>query len=90
MNSEVCAAIVTYHPGAELKLLIETLRPQVGSLIVVDNRSPEALAEELRRLAEKYDFSLLENPENYGIGTALNQSIAWAREHPECEFILFF
>jgi rhamnosyltransferase len=90
MNSEVCAAIVTYYPGAELKLLIETLRPQVGRLVVVDNRSPEALVKELRRLAENYDFSLLENPDNYGIGTALNQSIAWARDHPECEFILFF
>jgi rhamnosyltransferase len=90
MNSEVCAAIVTYYPDQELRLAIETLRPQVGRLVVVDNCSSDAMVGELRRLAEKYDFSLLENPDNYGIGKALNQSIAWAREHAECELICFF
>jgi rhamnosyltransferase len=90
MNAEVCAAIVTYHPDAELKLAIEILRPQVGRLVVVDNRSSEEEVKELRILAQKYDFSLIENQDNYGIGKALNQSIAWAKEHTECEFMLFF
>jgi len=90
MNAEVCAAIVTYHPHAELKHAIEILRPQVGHLVVVDNHSSAAAVEELRILVENYGFSLIENPDNYGIGAALNQSIAWAKEHTECEFILFF
>jgi rhamnosyltransferase len=62
----------------------------VGRLVVVDNHSSEGELKELRILAEKHDFSLIENPDNYGVGTALNQSIAWAKGHAECEFILFF
>jgi rhamnosyltransferase len=89
-DPKICAAIVTYHPDAELKHAIEILRPQVGRLVVVDNHSSEGEVKELRILAEKYDFSLIENLDNYGIGKALNQSIAWAKEHTECEFILFF
>jgi rhamnosyltransferase len=90
MKVEVCAAIVTYHPDAELKLAIEILRPQVGHLVVVDNHSSEAAVKELRLFSQKYDFALIENIDNYGIGAALNQSVAWAKEHTECEFILFF
>jgi rhamnosyltransferase len=90
MNVEVCAAIVTYHPDWKLKLAIGILRPQVGRLVVVDNHSSEKAVRELRVFAEKHDFYLIENQENYGIGKALNQSIAWAKKHAECEFILFF
>jgi rhamnosyltransferase len=90
MNVEVCAAIISYHPDAELQLAIEILRPQVGRMVVVDNHSSDSEIQELRILAERYNFSLIENPDNYGIGRALNQSIAWAREYTSCEFILFF
>ncbi len=90
MNAEVCAAIVTYYPTDELERALGILRPQVGRLVVVDNHSPETTLEKLRVLAEKFDFHLIQNPDNYGIGTALNQAIAWANEHEDCEFVLFF
>jgi rhamnosyltransferase len=89
MNVEVCAAIVTYHPGADFERAVRLLRPQVGRLLVVDNHSDEREIEKLRTLAEEINFILIENSDNYGIGTALNQSIEWAKRQTECEFILF-
>lgn len=90
MNFEVCAVIVTYYPGSDFERAVEILRPQVGRLVVIDNHSPEETLGKLRTLAGKFDFSLIENTDNYGIGTALNQSIEWARRYSDCEFILFF
>ena len=89
MNVEVCAAIVTYHPGADFERAVRLLRPQVERLLVVDNRSDETEVEQLRILAEKLNFVLIENSDNYGVGAALNQSIEWAKRHTDCEFILF-
>ena len=89
MNVEVCAAIVTYHPGADFERAVRLLRPQVGRVLVVDNHSDEVEIEELRTLAQELDFVLIENSDNYGLGAALNQSIEWAKRHTECEFILF-
>ena len=90
MNVEVFAAIITYYPGPEFEGAVRVLRTQVGRLVVVDNHSPDVTVENLRRLAKQFDFFLIENPDNFGIGTALNQSIEWARKHKDCEFILFF
>ncbi|MFZ0804896.1 MAG: glycosyltransferase family 2 protein, partial [Candidatus Sulfotelmatobacter sp.] len=89
MNIEVCAAIVTYHPDADFERTVGLLRPQVGRMVVVDNYSGDTEIEKLRTLAEKFDFALIKNPDNYGLGRALNQSIEWAKEHTSCEFILF-
>jgi rhamnosyltransferase len=90
MNANVCAAIVTYYPDTDFERAVEVLRPQVGRLVVIDNRSPEETLKKLRALAKKFDFVLIENSDNYGIGAALNQAIAWAQRHSGCEFILFF
>lgn len=90
MNSEVCAVIVTYHPSSDFERVAEIIRPQVGRMVVIDNHSPEETLEKLRVLASKFDFYLIENTDNFGIGTALNQSIRWARGYSDCEFILFF
>jgi len=90
MNAEVCAAVVTYHPNADFERLVKLLRPQVGHLVVVDNHSPGPTVDTLRKLARTLDFFLIENPDNYGVGAALNQSIEWATKQPDCEFILFF
>ena len=90
MNVEVCAVIVTYYPSSDFERVAEILRPQVGRLVVIDNHSPEETVGTLRTLASKIDFCLIENTDNFGIGTALNQSIEWARRYSDCEFILFF
>jgi rhamnosyltransferase len=90
MNAEVCAAIVTYHPDADFERCVQLLRPQVGRMVVIDNHSDEAELEQLRILANRFDFVLIENPDNYGIAVALNQAIEWTKKQPGCEFILFF
>jgi rhamnosyltransferase len=89
MNPQVCAAIVTYHPDPDFERSCHLLRSQVEYLVVVDNHSDGAEVEQLRALSEKWDFVLIENPDNYGVGAALNQAIEWARSQTECEFILF-
>ncbi len=90
MNAEVCAAIITYNPDTEFERAVRILRPQVGRLVVVDNHSQPPIVERLRALADEFDFSLIENPDNYGIGTGLNQSIEWIRQNANCDFVLFF
>jgi rhamnosyltransferase len=90
MNPEVCATIITYHPDENLENSIALLRPQVGSLVVVDNRSSDEEVVRLCGLATQYNFTLIENKENYGIGTALNQAIRWAESQLNFRFILFF
>src|SRR5579871_886580 len=90
MNAEVCAAIITYNPDTEFARAIRMLRPQVGRLVVVDNHSQPPIVARLRTLSDEFDFSLIENPDNYGIGTGLNQSIEWIRENANCDFVLFF
>ncbi len=89
MNVEVCAAIVAYHPSADFERAVALLRPQVGRMVVVDNHSGSVEIEKLKTLAEKFDFALIENPDNFGLGKALNQSIEWTKEQTACEFILF-
>ena len=90
MNPEVCAVIVTYHPDENFQKAVRLLRPQVGQLVVVDNHSTKEIVIGLRILAREYSFTLIENPDNYGLGIALNQAIHFANKNTECEFILFF
>lgn len=90
LNREICAAVITYHPGADVEEALVALRPQVGGLVVVDNCSSRDEVEHLRRLAARLDYCLIENPENLGIATALNQSIKWANVQARYEAILFF
>jgi rhamnosyltransferase len=80
MVDQICAIIVTYHPDEELKERIAALRPQVGRLVLVDNKSSESELIRLRDLSRFYAFTLLENSENLGIGSALNRGIRWAKQ----------
>jgi rhamnosyltransferase len=88
-SARVCAAIVSYHPGDDFERAVRLLRPQVHRLLVVDNHSDEPEIEKLRRIAQELDLVLIENPDNYGLGAGLNQSIEWAKRQKDCEFILF-
>lgn len=90
MHPEVCAVVITYHPDPDLAQFVALLRGVAGAVLLVDNHSaPEELAG-LRSLAEQSPVFLIENRENLGMGAALNQAVAWARQHTACEFLLFF
>jgi rhamnosyltransferase len=90
MKSSVCAVIVTYHPDLNLKRALALLQPQVQWIVLVDNHSTRDELAWIRVIAVEHEAHLIENSENYGIGTALNQGVRWASEKEGCEFVLFF
>jgi rhamnosyltransferase len=58
--------------------------------VLVDNHSTRDELAWIRVIAVEHEAHLIENSENYGIGTALNQGVRWASEKEGCEFVLFF
>jgi rhamnosyltransferase len=90
MNDHVCAVIVTYHPDPDFAEHLLHLRPQVGGLVVVDNRSDDSELLKLRDLAVRCSFTLLENWDNLGIGSALNRGIQWAAAEGRFEYVVLF
>jgi rhamnosyltransferase len=90
MSDHVCAVIVTFHPDQDFAQHIAILRPQVGGLVVVDNRSNDTELALLRELAERYSFRLLENPDNLGLGAALNRGVQWAAADGRFRYVVLF
>lgn len=87
--NSVCAVIVTYHPEPDVLENLAKARPQVEGMVVVDNGStPEELAP-FRPASQTMPFALIENGDNLGIATALNQGIRWARQQGFQWVILF-
>jgi rhamnosyltransferase len=78
-STHIVAIVVTYHPDAQVLQNLTALRPQVDQLIVVDNGSTPAELTPLRAAAASLHFPLLENGENLGIATALNQGVRQAQ-----------
>jgi rhamnosyltransferase len=72
VNHSVGAVIVSYNPSSDILRSIATLRPQVSSIVVVDNGSSEQNLAILRGARSEYDFELIENGSNLGIAVALN------------------
>jgi len=68
----VCAVIVSFQPRAEDFGNLARVRPQVESLVVVDNGSSLEKLRPLRWARRELKFELIENGENLGIGAALN------------------
>jgi rhamnosyltransferase len=75
----VASVVVTYHPDPEVLASLTALRAQLNHLIVVDNGSTPAELERVRAAAASLGFHLLENGENLGIATALNQGVRQAK-----------
>jgi rhamnosyltransferase len=76
--TKVVAVAVSYNPMAgEIERLLNSVLPQVDLAVVVDNGSLENMRERLPPLPGKLEILSLD--ENYGIATALNRGIAWAR-----------
>jgi rhamnosyltransferase len=79
--SDICAVVVTYHPDGGLKERLERILPQLGGVVIVDNHSnPDALAR-LREISNCGKLKLIENHQNRGIATALNQGVHHAKQH---------
>jgi rhamnosyltransferase len=85
----VAAVVVTFHPDASVLENLAALRPQAGTLIVVDNGSSPATLAPLQQAAAHLDFYLIANAENLGIATALNLGIRHAIAHGATALLLF-
>jgi rhamnosyltransferase len=78
-KNSVCGVIVTFRPRIEDLQNLARLRPQIESLVVVDNGSQEEQVHLLRTASRELDFALIENEQNLGIAAALNVGVRWAQ-----------
>jgi rhamnosyltransferase len=76
---QVCAILVSYHPDAELPRRATRILEQAGALVIVDNGSGDEARAMLERLAADPRVSLVLNPANLGIASALNLGVERAR-----------
>ena len=83
MNN-VCGIIVTYEPDFNvLDKLIFSIKPQVNSLVIIDNNS-----------TIKYQYSqelitCINNNSNVGLAAAQNQGINWAKKNGASHVVIF-
>ncbi len=89
LQGNVCAIVVTFHPDADVLGNLQQVRPQVETLVVVDNGSAEPELQGLRISSASLGFELIENGSNLGIATALNIGVRRAREL-NSDWILLF
>lgn len=89
-KENICAVIVTYHPDNGIQERIERILKQVGAAVVIDNNSPAEKVSLLSKISfENPGCYVINNKENLGIATALNQGVKWAKEKGFCWVLLF-
>jgi rhamnosyltransferase len=71
----ICAIYVTFYPDEKFSERLAQIVPQVDRIIIVDNHSNEEAVRMLRTLCAEVHGELIENEENHGIATALNQGL---------------
>jgi rhamnosyltransferase len=79
--SDVCAVVVTYFPGDGCAGNLESLAPQVGKLLIVDNGSSAQSLEPIQAAALRLNAKIVRLGSNFGIAKALNVGLGVAREH---------
>jgi rhamnosyltransferase len=77
-RNNTCAVIVTYHPDDGFAERLKRVEAEFPLVIVVDNGSRPLSVEMLRRLSKPPHINLIENSNNLGIATALNQGVKLA------------
>jgi rhamnosyltransferase len=72
---DVAALVVTYLPDAGLAERLNSLLAQFGRVALVDNGSSDEALSAIGPQIDGSNVSLLRNPTNLGIATALNQGV---------------
>ncbi|MEN6356231.1 MAG: glycosyltransferase [Armatimonadota bacterium] len=80
-KTNICAAIITYHPDSELSSRVCVIARQVDKILLVDNGSNEHESDILAETISQTGADIIHNTSNVGIAAALNQAVEWAREH---------
>jgi rhamnosyltransferase len=78
-RKNICAVFVTYHPDSTFRQRVENILPQVGGVVIVDNRSNAQEISLLHQICDGSEVTLVQNSANRGIAAALNQGVAEAR-----------
>ncbi len=78
-RSEVCAVIVTYNIGEAIHSCFNSIRDQVGHVLIVDNDSDEPTQRELKNLEMAGAATIIRNSKNEGLAHAFNQAVQWAQ-----------
>ncbi|SAK44038.1 rhamnosyltransferase [Caballeronia catudaia] len=73
----VSAVIVTFNPDlTNVVTILESVRPQVEGIAIVDNASAAGTAEALRQIAAERDCKFIGLTTNVGIGAAQNRGVS--------------
>lgn len=80
-RENICAVFVTYHPDGRFPERVDLIARQVSHIIIVDNCSNDEAKQMLRSMTESNgNLEIIENIDNLGIATALNQGVRRALE----------
>jgi len=79
-SKRICCLIITFNPNAVLIELINSIKNQVDKILIVDNNSDKIILENIQKIVECNNISLILNNENFGIAKALNQGVFEARK----------
>lgn len=79
--------IVTYNPDDSLLTNISNMSVFVKEIVVVDNASSNKQILNKVRSLDSYNVTIIENKENLGLATALNQGIKYALQN-KSEYII--
>lgn len=82
------AVITSFHPDARLLAAFRALQPQVATVVVVDDGSPETYRAALDEV-ESAGAHVIRLAQNGGIGAALNSGIRHALGHGADEIVTF-
>jgi len=77
---KTCALVITHHPDEKLITLLNSLGEQVTEILVVDNGSKKTASTVFNDAKVVPGINLIENSNNLGVATALNQGFKWAQE----------
>ena len=76
VDRRIGVVVVTYHPEGAVETRLARMSAQGGALVVVDNTSVPEVLHHLEELCTRQGWELIANPENRGVGVALNQGVA--------------
>ena len=77
--TQVCAAIVTYHPDVlELRASLTAVCTQAGRVLVIDNATVDEDFECFIHAPLLDNVTVIRNPANEGLGAAMNRAARWA------------
>lgn len=75
----ICAVVVSFHPDSTLEESLQEILTQVEALVVVDNTPPRQRQHHIEIPSDgSKKTRLIENPDNLGVATALNQGLEQA------------